>query len=169
MSTLRYVDPSREPGTLTQVMAKLGTNRVANVISRRIGWKLDPILLRLSRGRLATTLIIPTAVLETRGARTGALRRNAVIYFHDGPDRVIIAASHAGQPHNPSWYYNLLANPDVTIGDTPARAATVDDPDEQARLWELADRVFPAFREYRTRAGDRVIPLITLSLTADSQ
>ena len=29
-------------------------------------------------------LVLPTAVLETRGAKSGALRRNAVIYFHDG-------------------------------------------------------------------------------------
>lgn len=111
MTTLRYVDPNRRRSRLTPVMAKLGTNRVANIISRRIGWKLDPILLRLSRGRLASTLVIPTAVLETRGARTGAPRRNAVIYFNDGPDRVVIAASHAGQPPQPELVLQPASQP----------------------------------------------------------
>ena len=166
VTTLRYVDPLARRGWLTRVMARLGTNRIANVISRRIGWKLDPFLLRLSRGRLATTLVIPTAVLETRGARTGEPRRNAVIYFHDGSARAVVAASHAGQPHHPSWYYNVLANPVVTIGGVPARAEVVEDPSEQARLWELADRVFPAFEVYRRRAREsgREIPLIALHL-----
>lgn len=166
MAALRYVDPLARRGRLTRLMARLGTNRIANVISRRIGWKLDPVLLRVSRGRVATTLVIPTTVLETKGARTGEPRRNAVIYFHDGPARAVVAASHAGHPHNPSWYYNVLANPDVVIGGVPARAEVVQDPNEQARLWELADRVFPAFEPYRRRAGesDRVIPLIALNL-----
>ena len=166
MTGLRYVDPLARRGWPTRVMARLGTNRVANALSRRVGWKLDPILLRLTRGRLATTLVIPTTVLETRGARTGERRRNAVIYFHDGPARAVVAASHAGQPHNPSWYHNVLADPDVTIGGVPARAEVVEDPSEQARLWELADRVFPAFETYRRRAGesDRVIPLIAFDL-----
>lgn len=166
MTTLRYIDPTHRRSRLTPLMARLGTNPIANVISRRIGWKLDPILLRITRGRLASTLVIPTTVIETRGARTGSLRRNAVIYFNDSPDRVVIAASHAGQPHSPSWYYNLLTNPEVTIGGVPARASVVDDVDERNRLWQLADRVFPAFHAYRTRAAesDRSIPLITLTL-----
>ena len=171
MTALRYVDPTRRRSWLTPLMARLGTNPIANVISRRIGWKLDPILLRLTRGRLASTLVIPTTVIETRGARTGSLRRNAVIYFNDSPDRVVIAASHAGQPHPPGWYHNLLANPQVTIGGVPARASIVDDLDERNRLWQLADRVFPAFQEYRTRAAEsgRTIPLITLTLEPGSR
>jgi len=54
---------------MTRVMSRLGTTRPARFLSRRLGWKLDPILLRLTGNRLATTVVIPTAVLETRGAR----------------------------------------------------------------------------------------------------
>lgn len=166
MDGLRYVDPLARRSRFTPVMARLGSNRIANVISRRIGWRLDPWLLRVSRGRVATTLVIPTAVLETKGARSGERRRNAVIYFNDGPDRAVIAASHAGQPHNPSWYFNVLANPDVVLGGVTAHAQVVNDPDEQQRLWQLADRVFPTFAEFRRRASttNRKIPLIALRL-----
>ena len=63
-------------------------------------------------------LLLPTALLETRGARTGQPRRNAVIYFHDG-DRVTIIASKLGLPEHPAWFHNLRANPDVTLGGQP--------------------------------------------------
>ena len=166
----RYVDPLAPRSRLTPLMARLGTNRLANFVSRHLGWKLDPLLLRLTRGRLRTTLVIPAAVLETRGARSGQHRRNAIIYFHDGPDRVIIAASNAGAPRHPDWYWNLRANPEVVFGGQPMHAAVIDDPSELRRLWPLADRVFPAFADYRrqTLAAGRTVPLIALDPSADS-
>ncbi len=66
-------------------------------------------------------LVLPTALLETRGAKSGALRRNAVIYFHDG-DRVTIVASKQGDARHPAWFHNLRAHPDVTFGGVPMRA-----------------------------------------------
>jgi len=151
---------------MTRYMSRLATTRPAQFISRHLGCKLDPILLRLTGHRVATTVAIPTAVLETRGARSGKLRRNAVIYFHDG-DRAVIAASNAGAPHHPDWYHNVLADPQVTLGGAPMRARVVEDPNEQGRLWSLADRVFPAFAVYRRDAEmtGRTIPLITLAPT----
>ena len=43
------------------------------------------------------------------------MRRNVVIYFHDG-DRVTIVASKLGLPQHPAWFHNLRADPDVTFG-----------------------------------------------------
>ena len=145
---LRYVDPTRTPGLFARSYAALAASRFARFISRHVNWKIDPLLLRVTRGRVATTLVFPTALLETRGARTGARRRNAIIYFHDG-DRVIIVASNAGSPKHPAWYHNLSAHPDVTFGGIPMRATAVNDEAERERLWVLADRVFPAFASYR--------------------
>jgi deazaflavin-dependent oxidoreductase (nitroreductase family) len=132
-------------------------------LSRKISWKLDPYLLRLTGGRLSTALVIPTAVLETHGARTGRLRRNAVIYFHDG-DRVTIVPSNAGAPEHPSWLHNALANRDVMFGGQPFRVEVVDDESSRTRLWELADRVFPLFPRFREKAAraGRTIPIIQL-------
>lgn len=161
---VRHVDPGRPPGVFARIYAALAVTRIARYISRRIGWKLDPILLRVTRGRLATTLVFPTTVLETRGARSGAWRRNAIIYFHDG-DRVIIAASNAGSSRNPAWYHNLRANPDVIFGGIPMRAKVVNDEADRERLWVLADRVFPAYANYRRDAAKahRTIPIVQLS------
>ncbi|HEX2382983.1 MAG TPA: nitroreductase/quinone reductase family protein [Acidimicrobiales bacterium] len=144
----------------------LAAPRPALFISRHLNWYVDPWLLRRTRGRLASTLVFPTGVLETRGARTGLVRRNAVIYFHDTDDgvgRVIISASNGGAPVHPNWYHNLVANPEVAFGGVPMRARVVDDA-QRDRLWALADNVFPAFARYRrvAAARDRTIPLVEL-------
>ena len=161
---LRHVDPGVPPGVFARAYASLAATRAAKFISRHVNWKLDPWLLRVTRGRRATTLVFPTALLETRGARSGELRRNAIIYFHDA-DRVTIVASNAGAARDPAWYHNLRADPDVTFGGIPMRAAVVDDEGERARLWVLADRVFPAFAKYRRDAAKvhRTIPIVQLT------
>lgn len=169
---LHYVDPRTPRGPIYRGYVRLASSRFATWLSKKaiwsaIVWKIDPVLLRVTRGRLGTGLLLPTALLQTRGARTGRVRRNAVIYFHDG-ELVTIVASQAGRPGNPSWFYNARANPDVLLGGQPFRAQIVEDETSRARLWELADRVFPAFASYRDSAAlaGRTIPI--LQLVADS-
>jgi deazaflavin-dependent oxidoreductase (nitroreductase family) len=138
--------------------------RPAGWLSRSVVWRLDPFLLRVTRGRFGLGGLLPTALLETRGARTGEPRRNAVIYFHDG-DRVIVIASKLGLPEHPAWFHNLRAHPDVVFGGERFRAAVVSGAAERERLWALADRVFPPFAAYRERAATtaRTIPIVALS------
>jgi deazaflavin-dependent oxidoreductase (nitroreductase family) len=142
----------------------LASTPPALFFSRKIGWKLDPYLLRATRGRLGTGLVLPTAVLETRGAKTGAPRRNAVIYFHDG-DKVTVVASKAGDVKHPAWYHNLRANPCVTFGGIPMEATVVSDDAERDRLWSLADLVYARFAKYRRHAAkvNRTIPIVQLT------
>jgi deazaflavin-dependent oxidoreductase (nitroreductase family) len=160
---LRHVDPTAHRGPLYRAYARLTSTRVMGWVSRRLGWRLDPYLLRMTRGRLGFGLILPTALLETRGARSGRPRRNAVIYFHDG-DRVTIVASKLGLPEHPSWFHNLRAHPDVVFGGEPFHAEVVEDEAERARLWALADQVFPGYAAYRKRAAraGRSIPIVRL-------
>jgi deazaflavin-dependent oxidoreductase (nitroreductase family) len=150
------------------VFVRIASTRVMTWLSRSavwssVVWKIDPLLMRLTRGRLGTALIVRTALLQTIGARTGRVRRNAVIYFHDG-ERVTIIASQAGRPDNPAWFHNARANPDVLLGGQPFHAEVIDDEAARARLWVLADRVFPAFAAYRENAArtGRSIPILQL-------
>jgi deazaflavin-dependent oxidoreductase (nitroreductase family) len=160
---LRYVDPRAPRGLIYRAYLKLLGTRLAGWLSRKVGWKLDPHLMRLTGGRLGVGLVLPTALLETRGARTGRLRRNVVIYFHDG-ERVTIMASKLGAPEHPSWFHNARANPDVTFGGRPFRAEVIEDESARTRLWELADLVFPSYAAYRERAAGagRTIPILQL-------
>jgi deazaflavin-dependent oxidoreductase (nitroreductase family) len=133
-------------------------------VSRKVAWKLDPLLMRLTGGRVRMGFPLPTALLETSGARSGQPRRNAVIYFHDG-DRPTIVASKLGMPAHPAWFHNLCANPEVRLGGKAFQASVVDDPAELDRLWGLADRVFPGYAAYRERARrvGRTIPIVQLT------
>jgi deazaflavin-dependent oxidoreductase (nitroreductase family) len=160
---LRYVDPSARPGRLYRAYAWLVGTRLASWLSPRLVWKLDPHLMRITRGRVGMGFLLPTALLETRGARTGRVRRNGVIYFHDG-DRVTIVASHLGRPEHPAWFFNARANPDLLLGGQPFRAEVVEGEDARRRLWALAERVFPAYATYRERAAraGRTIPILQL-------
>lgn len=166
--SVRHVDPRAERGRLYRAHGRLVRTRLFQRLALTkawgaIIWRIDRVLLRLSRGRVGTASPVATALLETCGARTGRVRRTAVIYFHDG-ERVTIIASHAGRAGNPSWFHNARANPEVRFGGEPFRAEVIEDDAERARLWQLADRVFPAFAAYRdtaARAG-RTIPIVQL-------
>ena len=161
--SLRYVDPSERRGRLYLAVCRFATTRAGLWLAERVAWKLDPILLRFTRGRLRTTGPVASAMLETRGARTGQPRRTATLYFHDG-DRVTIIASKLGRPEHPAWYHNVRAHPEVAYGGQRFRAQIVEDEVERARLWGLADRVFPQFAQYRRWASEtgRAIPIVQL-------
>lgn len=161
---MKYVDPNRQPGLFRRAYASLANTWLGRLLSIHLVWKVDPYLMRATRGRLGLGLLMPTALLETRGAKSGERRRNVVIYFHDG-EKVTIIASRLGQARHPAWFHNLLADPDVTFAGEPMRAAVVSEEAERQRLWALADRVFPPFAAYRrnaARAG-REIPIVQLS------
>ncbi len=165
---LRYVDPNRRPGWLSRAYAALANTRLGRFLSVHVIWKLDPRLMRMTGGRIGLGFVLPTALLETRGAQSGEPRRNAVIYFHDG-ERVTIVASKLGLPSHPAWFHNLQADPDVVLGGIPMRATVVGDEAERRRLWALADRVFApygAYREEAARAG-RTIPIVQLAPVAE--
>ncbi len=161
---LKYIDPNRRRGFFSRAYAAFSATRLGRFLSAKIVWKLDPYVLRATRGRFGLGLVLPTALLETRGARTGSVRRNAVIYFHDA-DRVTIIASKAGDERHPAWFHNLCAHPDVSFGGVPMRATVVTDEAERERLWRLADRVFAPYAAYRRDAAkaNRVIPIVQLT------
>lgn len=103
-------------------------------------------------------------LLHTTGAKSGLERVNPLMYLPDD-DRYIIIASKAGAPTNPDWYYNILANPEVTIevGTEKLQAqATVADEPERSELYEKMVAVAPGFDEYREKT-DRTIPVIILT------
>jgi len=64
----------------------------------------------------------PVIVLTSVGARSGKLRKTALMRVeHDGQYAVV--ASLGGSPHNPKWYYNLATNPHVELQDGAIKRA----------------------------------------------
>ncbi len=102
-------------------------------------------------------------LLHTIGAKSQQERINPVACVMDG-DRLAVIASKAGAPTHPDWYYNVVANPQVTVevGTEKFQAkATVAEEPERSRLYEKMVEVMPGFDDYR-RKTTRVIPVIVL-------
>ena len=161
---LAHVDPNRRRGAVHRGITRFLKSPPGRWFAINIAPRVDPLLLRSTGGRFALGMTLPSALLETKGAKSGAPRECPVLYFHDGAD-VILTASSYGREANPSWYYNLVAHPDCVLAGEPFRAAEVTDAAESQRLWSLADKVYAGFADYRLRAAqaDRTIPQLRLS------
>jgi len=106
-------------------------------------------------------------LLHTIGRKSGVERVNPLAYFPDG-DRYVIIASKGGAPTNPDWYYNLLANPRVTIevGTETFEADAVEiTGEDHDLLWKRIVDVMPGFGEYQKNT-ERIIPLFALTRAA---
>jgi deazaflavin-dependent oxidoreductase (nitroreductase family) len=105
----------------------------------------------------------PVIVLTSVGAKTGKLRKTALMRVeHDGTYAVV--ASLGGAPKHPVWYHNLQANPHVELQDGPAKrdyTAREVTGDEKALWWRRAVEVWPDYDKYQAKT-DRVIPVFVL-------
>jgi deazaflavin-dependent oxidoreductase (nitroreductase family) len=105
----------------------------------------------------------PIIVLTSVGAKSGKLRKNALMRVeHDGVYAVV--ASKGGAPQHPNWYFNLVANPHVELQDGAVkrdyRAREVTG-EEKALWWARANEVWPQYAGYQTKT-DRPIPVFVL-------
>ncbi len=103
-------------------------------------------------------------LLHTNGAKSGLPRINPAVYFADGK-RFVIIASKGGAPTNPDWYYNIVANSEVSVEvgteQFQARATIAAEP-ERTKLFEQMATLNPGFAEY-ARKTTRIIPVIILT------
>ncbi len=103
-------------------------------------------------------------LLHTIGAKSGKEYVNPLAYTTDGDDIVIIA-SKGGAPTNPDWYYNLTTHPETTIevgNETYRVVAREATGEERDRLYAAQAEKYPGFKDYVTKAGDRIIPVFVL-------
>ena len=78
--------------------------------------------------------------------------------------RCALVASKGGAPAHPSWYFNVKANPAVTLQDgdkvVPLTARQLEGT-EREEWWQLAVEAFPPYAEYQTKTA-RQIPVFVL-------
>ena len=106
---------------------------------------------------------MPVIVLTSVGARSGKLRKTALMRVeNDGAYAVV--ASLGGAPKNPVWYYNLKADPHVELQDGAVKrdylAREVFD-DEKAPWWDRALAAYPPYADYQA-GTERQIPVFVL-------
>jgi deazaflavin-dependent oxidoreductase (nitroreductase family) len=106
----------------------------------------------------------PLLLLHHVGAKSGKKRVNPVGYLDDDRGYLVIA-SNGGAPNNPDWYYNLKAQPEITIevGTRTTEVTAIEATgEERRRLFQrLADR-YPQLSEF-DRKTSRVMPVIVLA------
>ena len=102
-------------------------------------------------------------ILHSIGARSGIVRQNPLVYRQQG-DTYFVVASKGGAPTNPDWYYNVVANPELTIevgASSIAVRARVLHGSERDDAFHAHKLRYPNLGEYET-ATTRVIPVVAI-------
>jgi proline iminopeptidase len=103
-------------------------------------------------------------LLYVKGRKSGDIRRVPLVHFPDGDDLLIIA-SKGGAPDDPSWYRNLVADPQVWVRFMDdffeARASVLSD-EERTPVWARITAQAPGFAEYQAKVS-RTIPVVRLT------
>lgn len=162
------VDPTTDGASFVKgIIAKFAMTPSGQWYLRHISPRIDPTLMRRTRGRVSSMGTWPRCVVLThKGAKSGIERATPLIYFTDG-DRIILVASNYGGIRHPAWYYNVKANPTVTIcgGGFEGRFVGQEVTGaEYERLWALAKQWIPSsYNQYEATSGDRRIPLLVFT------
>ncbi len=118
-----------------------------------------------TQGREANTLRgKPIILLTSVGAKTGKLRKTALMRVeHDGEYAVV--ASNGGTAEHPVWYWNLKKHPLVELQDGAEKhdyTARELEGEERETWWARALEVWPAYASYQENT-DRTIPVFLLT------
>ena len=107
-----------------------------------------------------TVMDRPIVLFTTTGAKSGKKRYVPLMRVEEN-GRYAMVASKGGDPKQPSWYFNVKANPSVTVqdGDKVLEGTAREiEGDERAHWWELAVAAFPPYAEYQIKTS-RQIPV----------
>ncbi len=159
-------------------MLQLTRSIVAPITRTGLFRRIAPVLLppveavlgTLSGGRLQlASLLVPSLVLHTVGARTGVARDVHLMYTPDGRGRAIVAGTSFARDRHPGWTYNLLANPDasITVRDRTLRVrASPIPPTGREAAWARIEAQWPGYRGYERDSG-RIVRLFLLRPVAE--
>jgi F420H(2)-dependent quinone reductase len=107
---------------------------------------------------------MPVIVLTSVGAKTGLLRKTALMRVeHDGQYAVV--GSLGGAPKHPVWVHNVRKNPHVELqdgldkGDYTARET---EGAEREEWWQRAVQAYPPYADYQKKT-ERLIPVFLLT------
>ena len=120
---------------------------------------------RANQGRVGGPLAGTTMILIHHfGAKSG-MRVSPVACSPQGDGRFAITASNGGSPAHPDWYYNLKANPRITV-ELGTQTFTVIAQElaaaARAELWPKLAAESPAVGEHQAKTT-RQIPVFMLT------
>jgi deazaflavin-dependent oxidoreductase (nitroreductase family) len=160
----RYRSQS-EKTPLDRAMTRFAKSRLGGLLFITVFPAIDKRLMPLTGGRLRIGMGQPILLLHARGAKTGKPRVTPLLYTPRGEDFVLVA-SKAGAEHNPAWYHNLTAHPDVEVevdGGLISVSAHEAVGSEREELWRLVNDNYSGYDAYQDRARARQIPVMVLA------
>jgi deazaflavin-dependent oxidoreductase (nitroreductase family) len=104
-------------------------------------------------------------LLTMLGAKSGKIRKVPLMRVeHDGVYAVV--ASLGGAPKHPVWYYNLKADPNLTLQDGDVTREYVArelelEGEERELWWARSVEAWPDYAEYQTKT-ERILPVFLL-------
>ena len=150
-----------------RIASRVAASSVGLRFLRDIGSRVDPTLLRLTRGRVSSVWPFPAVVMTHVGAKSGRTRTSALVYFTDR-GRVILIASNFGESRNPAWYHNVKANPLVKLYGRGIRGRFIAEEiygAERDRLFQRAKDAPGPYGKYEQAAATRFrcVPVIAFT------
>jgi deazaflavin-dependent oxidoreductase (nitroreductase family) len=132
------------------------------------GHRMDKPVMGLTDGRVSPSSILtglPIITLTTTGAKSGQPRAVPLVGIPAGDGRLALIASNWGGTKHPAWYYNIKANPAVTVthkGESRPYIARETSGEERAALWATAVGLYPGYAAYAARTEGREIPVVVV-------
>ncbi|GAB3617328.1 nitroreductase/quinone reductase family protein [Okibacterium endophyticum] len=126
---------------------------------------LERMMAWLTRGRVQLSgLLLPSLVLHTIGAKSGAERETVVMYCPEPGGRMLVTGSNFARGGHPAWTWNLMAHPDIEVSvrgrRIPVHATLIEDA-EREEVWTALEENWPHYRDYE-RASGRVLRIFRL-------
>lgn len=135
-------------------------------IALKLAPRVDSAVSRLSGGRFTlSSLVVPTLLLTTTGAKTGLPRTTPLATLPDGDEAFFVVGSNFGTERHPAWSGNLIKTPRATVthrGRTLEVEANLLSDQEKAAVWPRLTAIWPTYDTYVAKT-DRNLRVFRLS------
>jgi deazaflavin-dependent oxidoreductase (nitroreductase family) len=158
---------NNKPNALQKIVLRIYMSPTFTTFWPAVQHRLDALVFKLTNGKYSLTEVlggISIIQLTAIGAKTGEARTMPLVSLFDG-EKIVLIASNFGQERNPSWYYNLKANPKCQVewhGNLREYIAREAQGEEREKNWNMAVSYYKGYELYRIRAAHRQIPVMIL-------
>ncbi len=157
----------RRPNLFQRGLLYIFMQKSVTAVITPILHRVDGFFWRISGGRFffSSKLIgIPAFRITSIGAKSKRPRALVLYGFCEG-EKIALIASNFGRTNNPSWYYNLKANPICRVewkGISREYFAHESEGEERENFWNMAVSYYKGYELYAVRASHRRIPVMVL-------
>jgi deazaflavin-dependent oxidoreductase (nitroreductase family) len=158
--------PVKLDSRLGRVVQRAAQKSSFSPVALKVAPFLDKIISKVSGGRFTmTSLIVPTLLLTTTGAKSGQPRTAPLACMPDGDGVFYVVGSNFGTEKHPAWSGNLIKTPKATVvygGKTLQVDAQLLSDEEKAEVWPRLTKVWPIYDTYVTKT-DRNLRVFRLT------